>query len=77
LLVIRGERGSGVVIAGTQWVRSRSDRRIQVIRHVVQVGVEEVGVHIERHRRLGVAKHPLHRFDIRPGADGETGGGVA
>jgi hypothetical protein len=39
--------------------------------------IEQIGVHIKGHAGLGVAQHPLHRSDIRPGADGETRGGVA
>jgi hypothetical protein len=33
--------------------------------------VEQVGVGVQRHRRLGVSEHPLHRFDIRARADGQ------
>ena len=45
---------------------SRSDRRIQVGRHAVQILVEQVGVHIEPHRRLGVPEHPWAAAAILP-----------
>lgn len=40
----------------------------------VQILVEEVGVDVQRHRSFSVAQHPLHRFDIGPGADGQARG---
>ena len=47
---------------------NRPNRRIQLDGHRVKVGVEQVRVHVQRHRRLGVAEHPLHSLD----ADGRA-----
>src|SRR5271170_7814307 len=46
-----------------------SDRGIQLDRHRVKVGVEQVRIHVKGHRRLGVSEHPLDRFHVGPGAD--------
>jgi hypothetical protein len=39
------------------------------IRNCVQIGIEQIGIHIERHRRAGVPQHPLHNLRVRAGAD--------
>lgn len=43
----------------------------------VQVVVKQVSVDVERHRRRGVAKHPLHGLHVGPRRHGERRGGVA
>jgi len=45
--------------------RCRFDCGVETVSNDVEVLIEQVGVDIQRHRRLGVAQHPLHRFDIR------------
>jgi hypothetical protein len=47
-----------------QTVGSGADRGVQVDGHVVQVGIEQVGVYVERHTGFRVPEHPLHRVDV-------------
>ncbi len=35
----------------------------------VQVAFEQIGVHIQRHRRAGMTEHPLHHLRVRAGRD--------
>ena len=43
---------------------------IEAGRNGIQVVIEQVRVHVERHGRGGVAEHLLHRFHICAGGDG-------
>ena len=52
---------------------SRDRAYIQCGGHGFQVVVEQVGVHVQRHRRAGVTQHPLHRLDVRTGGHRQGG----
>ena len=41
-----------------------------------EVVVEEPGIDVERHRRRGVAEHPLDRLDVRAAGYQQARGGV-
>jgi hypothetical protein len=42
----------------------------------LEVVVEQVGVHVEGHRRLRVPEHPLYRLYVRAGGHGQAHRGV-
>lgn len=44
--------------------------------HIHEVAVEQVRVHVQRHRGILVAQHPLQRLDVRARMHGQRGGGV-
>jgi hypothetical protein len=50
---------------------------IQAVGDRIKVGLEEVGIDVERHRGTGVSEHALHCLDVRARTHGEAGGGVA
>jgi len=50
---------------------------IEVLCHGIEVVIEEIRVHVERHRGGRVPEHSLECFDIGAAADGEACGGVA
>ena len=39
--------------------------------YLIEIGVEQIGVHIQRHSRTGVPEHPLHHLGIGPCTDGQ------
>jgi hypothetical protein len=43
----------------------------------VQITLEQIGVHVQRHGRVGVAEHPLHHLNVCAGLDSEAGRRVA
>ena len=51
-------------------------RGIEQTGHVHKVAVEQVRVHVQRHRGILVAQHPLQRLDVRARMHGQRGGGV-
>lgn len=53
-------------------VRSSADCRIQPVGNAVEILVEQVRVDVQRHAGLGVSEHPLNRFDVRVGTDGQA-----
>ena len=58
----------------TRFGHSRTSRCfIEAVRDVVQVIVKEVRVRVESDPGGRVSEHPLHRFDVRAGTDGEAG----
>jgi len=34
--------------------------------HRIQIGIEQIGVHVERHRGAGMPEHPLNNLRLAP-----------
>jgi hypothetical protein len=46
-----------------------SARGGHILGHGIEVGFEQICVHVERHRRAGVPEHALHDLRVGPGVD--------
>jgi hypothetical protein len=54
---LKAQVNGSVARLGPRWVRSRFHRRVQAVRDAVQVVIEQIRVHVQRHRRFSVPPH--------------------